>query len=283
MRTAKLLAFLCAFAAPAAHAGAAPSSAGAGALYVSLSASNQIAIFDRYNGRVQKGTITSGIQFSASLATDRSGTLYVGNHNQTVTVYPFGATAPSATITNGIGFPAYLAIGPDNSLYVSNLDLMTVVQYPPGSTAPSRTIPFNAPQSGIAVGPGGDLFVVTNAGDIQRFKPGATKGESLGIALGTGYSQLLLDKQGNFVVVQPAYGSLQVYAKAKPYNVIHVYSVGQGAGTAAFSASGDALYATDGAGSRVVQIVYPQGNFADVIDNGQFVYANALAVTPAEH
>ena len=82
-------------------------------------------------------TISKGIGWPFSLATDASGNLYVGNgENNTVTVYPPGGSAPSLTISQGIDDPASIAVDSHGNLYVANLFANTVTVYSPAG-APS--------------------------------------------------------------------------------------------------------------------------------------------------
>ncbi|MGA8535303.1 MAG: hypothetical protein WB615_14445 [Candidatus Tumulicola sp.] len=102
-----------------------------------------------------EGSITDGVSAPAGVAIDKSGALYVTNEgNNTVTVYPPGASSPSLTISTGISGPYGIAVDSSGNVFVSNLNTNNITGYAAGATSPFETINFN--NYGQAVGVGVD-------------------------------------------------------------------------------------------------------------------------------
>lgn len=111
---------------------------GSGYLYA-VTGNFSIAVYSPSSRKLVR-TITDGVNWPYSLATDAFGNLYVGNgKTNSITVYPRGAKSPFRTITQGVGDPAALALDSKNNLYVANLSADSVTVYSPDGSL-SRTV-----------------------------------------------------------------------------------------------------------------------------------------------
>ncbi len=100
-----------------------------------------------------EGSITNGVSAPAGVAVDKSGALYVTNEgNNTVTVYPTGASSPSLTISTGISGPYGIAVDSSGNVFVSNLGTNNITGYAAGATSPFETISFNNYGQPVGVG-----------------------------------------------------------------------------------------------------------------------------------
>jgi serine/threonine-protein kinase len=99
------------------------------------------------------GSITTGVTAPAGIAVDKAGALYVTNEgNNTVTVYPHGASTPSLTISTGINGPYGIAVDSSGDVFVSNLNNNNITAYKAGATTPFETIDFTPYGQPVGVG-----------------------------------------------------------------------------------------------------------------------------------
>lgn len=158
-----------------------------------VSAGNEVLIYpERGTNQPPIGAITSGIDGPEGLSVDKNGVLYVANAgNNTVTVYPAGATAPSITYSQGLTDPSAAIVDSQGNLWVSTrtLDGSTeepaVVEYPPGSTVPSKILPapgyYESPMP-LAFDQQGYLYAFNGGateGWISKLAPGASSWQTI--------------------------------------------------------------------------------------------------------
>jgi sugar lactone lactonase YvrE len=151
---------------------------------------NQVLIFAE-KGRNQPpiGDITTGIDYAYGLAVDRRGSLYVANDgNNTVTVYPRGATSPSKTFSQDLARPLYPIADASLNLWVGNANNGTVVEYLHGQTKANQVLQTDGVEAdGMDFDAQGNLFVAyrgsNGLGSIEEFLAGSSQGKSLGMTL----------------------------------------------------------------------------------------------------
>lgn len=183
-------------------------------LYVADQSDNQILIYPEsgYN-QSPVGKITSGISSPYGLNVDQSGNLYVANQGtKSVTVYAPGSTDPSAKYTEDLTRPLYPLVDASGDLFVSNAstgkcETATVVEYESGSTKPYRELSVPGHEAdGMDFDQQGNLYVVYrracgrgHPGGIERFAPGSSQGEDLGIEVHQPQA-LIVDKNDNLIL-----------------------------------------------------------------------------------
>lgn len=132
---------------PAAHRGS-WMSASANAqdpwLYVAGFNNGVVSIFDvaalAHRNVALIGQIT-GISEAAGMRLDASSNLYVATYdNNTVEVFPPGATSPSLTLSQGLNEAVDVAVDASDNVYVCSRNPPQISVFPPGSTAPSAVI-----------------------------------------------------------------------------------------------------------------------------------------------
>jgi sugar lactone lactonase YvrE len=79
--------------------------------------------------------LTDGIEVPIALASDSHGNIYVGNEkNNSVAIFPPGASSPHKIIREGISDPASMAFDSAGNLYVANILGDSVTVYSPNGT-----------------------------------------------------------------------------------------------------------------------------------------------------
>jgi hypothetical protein len=122
-------------------------------LFVADSSSGVLMYSPKTPNGSPTGSITNGVNAPAGLAIDKSGALYVANDgNNTVTVYPPGATSPSLTISSGISGPYGITVDSSGNVFVSNLNTNGVTGYHAGATSPYETIDFTSYGQPVGLG-----------------------------------------------------------------------------------------------------------------------------------
>jgi len=118
--------------------------------------SSGVLMYDPKNANSSpEGSITTDVDGAFGVAVDKKGNVYVSNvGNNTITVYPPGASSPSLTISNGLADPYGVIVDSKGNVFATNLDNNTITAYAAGQTSPYETISF-APY-GQAVGIGVD-------------------------------------------------------------------------------------------------------------------------------
>jgi hypothetical protein len=161
--------------------------------------------------------ITNGLNTPGAVAVDSAGNLYVANTNQTVIVYPPGASSPSRTIqlpNQGRSSPGGLAFGPHGNLLVATFDIEHQVgnlySVAPGSSQPVNLNLHGLSGSALGTDQGGNIYVGGDEGYISVFAPGS-KTPSRSINAGdTGfYSDLTVTPNGT--VYWPNYDLGEMY------------------------------------------------------------------------
>ncbi len=160
-------------------------------LYVADFRNSDIEIYSADDGKPTTpcARITRGILGPSGISVDRNGTLYVSDYQfNYITEYKKDTFAPSLTLTTG-GQPQYAKIGEDGTLYVSESYSNQVEEFAPGATSPTRTLSVTSPW-GVITDSANNLYVVSDVNNgtgnvvhILKFKPGATTGKDLGIAV----------------------------------------------------------------------------------------------------
>ena len=100
-------------------------------LYMADEYDSQIDIFPSTGrNQPQVGTITAGVDLPYGIWFDRgTQSLYVANQsNNTVTVYPYGASQPSLTYSQDLNRPLFPMVDRSGDLFVSNANNGTVVE-----------------------------------------------------------------------------------------------------------------------------------------------------------
>ena len=120
-------------------------------------------------------TLAYGIDGPNAQVFDSSNTLYVANlGNNTVTVYPLGATTPSQTISNGLSSPVGLELDPSGNLFVMNA-VGPITGYKPGSSTPFFTKTVASDMRWFAVDAADDLWVLVSATNVNgQYEPGGS-------------------------------------------------------------------------------------------------------------
>ncbi|HEY5426502.1 MAG TPA: hypothetical protein VIJ77_08130 [Candidatus Tumulicola sp.] len=123
-------------------------------LFVSDATNNQVLMYDPKTANpTPLGSITNGLNVPFGLAIDSHGALYVANlGNNTITVYPAGASSPSLTISNGVNGPYGIGVDSKGNVFATNLNDDTVVAFAAGATTPYETIDFTSEGQGIGLG-----------------------------------------------------------------------------------------------------------------------------------
>ena len=136
-------------------------------LFVAANSSSEVLMYDpKTPNPSPEGSITTGIDLPVGLAVDKSGTLYVANiDNNTITIYPAGATSPSMTITQGLSDPYGIAVDSSGDVFASNLGTETVVGYRAGASSPFETISFSSlgQPVGVAVDGENNIWVACDS------------------------------------------------------------------------------------------------------------------------
>jgi DNA-binding beta-propeller fold protein YncE len=113
-------------------------------LYVAGFNNGVVSIFDVANLGHRKATLIgqiTGIPEPAGMRLDANGNLYVATYdNNTVEVFPPGATAPTLTLSQGLNEAVDVAVDASDNVYVSSRNPPQITIFPPGSTTPSAVI-----------------------------------------------------------------------------------------------------------------------------------------------
>ncbi|MBV9057476.1 MAG: hypothetical protein JO351_12660 [Candidatus Eremiobacteraeota bacterium] len=173
-----------------------------------------------YNPRVANsaptGSITTGVNAPSQVAVDGAKALYVANSgNNTVTVYPKGATSPSLTITGGLNSPYGVTVDSKGNVFVSNLGSNTVTAYKAGQTSPYATINFSA--LGQPVGLGSDALdniwvACDSTNKVFEIPAGSTTPKDAGLSGLNGPISVSFGKSDIMYVSNFAASNVNVYA-----------------------------------------------------------------------
>jgi DNA-binding beta-propeller fold protein YncE len=113
-------------------------------LYVAGFNNGVVSIFDVASLGHRKAKLIgqiAGIPEPNGIKLDANGNLYVATYdNDTVEVFPPGATSPSLTLSQGLDEAVDVAVDSSNNVYVSSRNPPRITIFPPGSTAPSAVI-----------------------------------------------------------------------------------------------------------------------------------------------
>jgi hypothetical protein len=194
-------------------------------LYVSDLGEGAVEIYNGAHPTSPTGSITSGISEPLGNCTDSSGNLYVTNiGNSTVTIYAKGKTTPKTTLSSGLEGPIGCAVGKDGTLYVSEYESDAVVEYAKGKSTPARTLAIPGGAEGVALDSKNNLYVSYNGnsgGQVEEFKPKASTGKVLGIALEFA-GDLKLNKANDILVEDQDQQAVEFYkpGASSPYGSI---------------------------------------------------------------
>jgi serine/threonine-protein kinase len=105
----------------------------AGALYA-ISGPYTVSVYASKSRKLIR-ILTDGVELPIALASDSHGNTYVGNEkNNSVAIFPPGATSPDKIIRQGISDPASMAFDSAGNLYVANIYGDSVTVYSPNGT-----------------------------------------------------------------------------------------------------------------------------------------------------
>jgi hypothetical protein len=190
-----------------------------GLLYVGVNDTIEIFPLTGPNKK-EAGSISNGLNAPWGLSVDSNRTLYVANSgNGTVTVYPYGSSAPSMTYSNGVHEPLYALADGAGHLYVSGRDpahhnRRRVVEYAIGANALIKSTLLGSEADGMTLDAQGNLYVAyrhlgTNC-SIAEFGPGLTNKKLLGMVIQKPQG-LVIDSSGNLVVVESVLDNIDVF------------------------------------------------------------------------
>ncbi|HEX3457707.1 MAG TPA: hypothetical protein VHR97_07100 [Candidatus Baltobacteraceae bacterium] len=154
-----------------------------------VAANSSVLIFpERGRNPEPLGEITDGISGAYGLCVDGNGNLYVANQsNNTVTKYLRGSTSASVVYSQNLDRPLYPIVDAQGDLFVSNANNGTVVEYLAGSTDAHEVLQtLGREADGMDFDAQGNLYVAYrfyNGGSIEKFAPGSTQGQVIGMTL----------------------------------------------------------------------------------------------------
>jgi len=177
-------------------------------IYVADQGSGEIVIFPE-SGKLRQpvGTIGTGLENPYGLYVDRHGVLYVANQsNNTVTVYPSGATAPSVTYSKDLDRPLYPIVDGDGNLFVGNADTGKIVEYLASAGTGFRILTTAGGEvDGMDFDRSRTLYAAYRGaggqGSVEAFAAGATRGRVLGMPLNQPQG-LVVDSHYNVLVAE---------------------------------------------------------------------------------
>lgn len=162
------------------------------------------------------GSITNGVNVPAGIAVDGTGTLYVTNPgNNTVTVYPHGASSPSLTISSGISGPYGIAVDSSGEVFVSNLNVNNITAYKAGATSPFETIAFaNYGQAvGLGVDGSDNIWVACDSSNgVFEIPAGSQNVQNSGLTSLNGPIGVSIGKRGVVYVSNFAAADVNIYS-----------------------------------------------------------------------
>jgi serine/threonine-protein kinase len=246
---------------------------------------DRVAIFPKAGSDTTPiGIITDGVSGAYGLFVDAARDLYVVNAgNNTVTVYPPGATSPSVTYSKKLHRPLYCVVDASSTLYVGNADGGDVVEYAAGSTEPMMTIQTPGSEAdGLAIDGSGNLYVAYRGGSskwsVERFAPGAKHGKVLHIVLNQP-QELAIDDDGRLLATET--GGTDTIDVFPPGHVLPSRKIALSAAPTqiVFGDRNKHLYIST-LGDQVLAMHYPHGPVRVKITSG-LAYLQGMAVTPA--
>jgi hypothetical protein len=261
--------------------------AGKDVLYVADQGPNAIDIFSEKGTNQQPiGQITDGVSGPDGIFVDHKRNLYVCNFgNDTVTVYPPGATSPSETLT-GSSSPIDVVVDKSGNVFVSNFNGSSngkVLEYLKGQTTPSKTIvQFGAGSfsEGLGFDKQGDLYVAFNSagGGVLEFTPSNPSGTNLGIRVGY-VGGMTIDKAGDILLVDQNLPGVDVFAPGQT-TPSHQYKPSALVFDLALDKKNKNLYVSDAfQPPSVNELSYPAGTVVDTI-TGTLQSAFGVATSP---
>lgn len=152
------------------------------------------------------GCIDDGIYEPYGLYVDGRRNLYVVNRAEgTVTVYKPGSVKMAATYLEDLSQPLYAVVDAQGDLWVSNSGGGTVVEYGAGTIVVKQVLQTAGSEAdGLDFDAQGNLYVAfrTNySGGIEKFAPGSTQGQVLGMQLQQPQG-LIVASSGDILVVE---------------------------------------------------------------------------------
>lgn len=134
-------------------------------------------------GGYGRTVVPTGVDYPSRFEIDADGNLFVADtdRGEIVRLTPSGSGYTRAVVATGVTGAFGIAIDDDGNLFVTSWNGGSVIRLAPSGPGYTRTTlatgPLLAQPSGIAVGPGGDLYVATNAnsgnGRLVRLDAGA--------------------------------------------------------------------------------------------------------------
>ena len=184
-------------------------------LYIGNDSSSAIDIFPLTGpNQEQIGSISNGVDSPWGLSIDANKSLYVANQD-TVTVYPYGATSPSMTYS-GIHRALYALADSAGHVFVSgsnNHGVGHVIEFNAGRNRVIAHVKLGSETDGMAEDGQGNLYVAYRGkadGSIAEFGPGLTKKRHLGVRIWAPQG-LLVDHAGNIIVVESTQDRIDVF------------------------------------------------------------------------
>jgi len=185
-------------------------------LFVADSASGVLLYSPKATNPSPEGSITNGVNAPAGVAVDGAGALYVTNEgNNTVTVYPHGATSPSLTISSGISGPYGIAVDSSGEGFVSNLNTNTITAYKAGATSAFETIDFSNYGQAVGVGVDGsdNIWVACDSSNgVFEIPAGSQTVQNSGLTSLNGPISVSFGKRNVIYVSNFANANVNIYA-----------------------------------------------------------------------
>lgn len=139
----------------------------AGALYA-ISGPYTVSVYASKSRKLIR-ILTKGVEVPIALASDSHGSIYVGNEkNNSVAIFPPGASLPDKIIRKEISDPASMAFDSAGNLYVANIYGDSVTVYSPNGTLRRKIIKDVHGPGAILLDRKDNLYVANTDGGLGK-------------------------------------------------------------------------------------------------------------------